>query len=92
MNEPSPMAPSPARSNSSRAFMLVAVSIVLALVIFAVGFGAGFGAGHLGQPSTAAGQDDGAADTLRERFPVFWEAMDLLYRDFYGELPAANNA
>ena len=26
------------------------------------------------------------------QFPVFWEAMDLLYRDFYGELPAANNA
>ena len=93
MNEPNSIAPSTTRPRGTgRALVIGAISILIAVVIFAVGFGAGFGAGHLGQPSTAAGQDDGAADTLRERFPVFWEAMDLLYRDFYGELPAANNA
>ena len=93
MNEPNSMAPSSTRTRSnSRTLVLAVVSILIAVVIFAVGFGAGFGAGHLGQPSTAAGQDDGAAGSLRSQFPVFWEAMDILYRDFYGELPEADNA
>ncbi len=93
MNEPN-LIPQPAarpRSNR-RAIVIGVVSLLIAAAIFVVGFGAGFGASQLNLPSTAAGQDDGTVDRLRERFPVFWEAMDILYRDFYGELPEPDNA
>ncbi|MFN3334226.1 MAG: S41 family peptidase, partial [Caldilinea sp.] len=29
---------------------------------------------------------------LRAQFPIFWEAMDVLYRDYFGELPAPEDA
>ena len=31
-------------------------------------------------------------EQLYPKFAVFWEAMDLLYKDFYGELPNTDDA
>ena len=73
--------------------MFSVLAVVVAAGIFLAGFGLGMGAGVFGQPS-AAGQGSGgkSASDLRKQFGVFWEAMDVLYRDFYGELPATQDA
>jgi len=92
MNESNSIFQPPTRPRSkSRAIAIGVVSLLIAAVIFGMGFGVGLGASQFRQLSAAAGQDDGAAG-LRERFPVFWEAMDILYRDFYGELPEPDTA
>jgi carboxyl-terminal processing protease len=65
--------------------------LALGVVLLLVGFGVGFG---LGSASTvSAGSRNGAAsEQLYPKFTVFWEAMDLLYKDFYGELPSTDDA
>lgn len=84
-------APSPA-PRQGHALLITCVSIVLAAALFAGGLGLGFAAGKWGDMPAATGQDDGAALPLRESFPLFWEAMDILYRDYFGDLPVSDEA
>ncbi len=78
-------------------------AIAVALVLFLTGLGIGFGAGRLGDAAASiAGRDVidavtgrpgvNARDLLDPEFNVFWEAMDLLYRDFYGSTPEDEDA
>jgi carboxyl-terminal processing protease len=77
-------------------------AIVIGLSIFLIGLSIGFGMGRIGDPATAASDGLLSAITGEERidsqralepeFGVFWEALDLLYSDFYGELPADEDA
>ncbi len=78
-------------------------AIAVALVLFVAGLGIGFGAGRLGDAAASvAGRDVidavtgrpsvNARDLLDPEFDVFWEAMDLLYRDFYGSAPEDEDA
>ncbi|MFO7632549.1 MAG: S41 family peptidase, partial [Caldilinea sp.] len=81
------------KSGNGRPLLIASLAIVAALVLFLGGLGIGFSAGKWGDSALAvAGQDDGPAASLRSQFPLFWEAMDVLYRDFYGELPAPEDA
>ncbi|MEZ4711434.1 MAG: S41 family peptidase [Caldilineaceae bacterium] len=41
--------------------------------------------GHAAEPSSSAR----TVEALNQQFDVFWEAMDLLYHDFYGEIPSS---
>lgn len=78
--------------------------VVLLVVIstFLLGLGAGYGVGrasgsglNLGRAATGSannGDMDGARLELHSRFNIFWEALDLLYRDYYGEVPSADEA
>ncbi len=84
-------------------FTLLAVG-----AIFFIGFGAGFGAGRVtadpancgstAQSGGALALDckrqprDGSADRLFPEFAIFWEAMDLLYDEYYGDLPNSDDA
>ena len=83
--------------------MLAAVVLLLMSATFLLGTGIGFGLGRWsagGQvpgssiftPGTGAGANRenfrGAETELQEEFAVFWEAMDLLYRDYYGDIPS----
>jgi carboxyl-terminal processing protease len=78
---------------TGRPLLITCLSIVIALVLFVGGIGVGFVVGQWGDDtSVAAGQSEGPAEGLRSEFPLFWEAMDVLYRDYYGELPQANDA
>ena len=43
---------------------------------------------ELGQAAESS-SSSGTASALNQHFDVFWEAMDLLYRDFYGEIPSS---
>jgi carboxyl-terminal processing protease len=92
-NAPAYHAPAPAAKagGGNRSLLLTCLSLALGVVLLLVGFGVGFG---LGATSTAsAGSRNGtAAEEMYPKFDVFWEAMDLLYRDFYGELPATEDA
>jgi len=81
-------------SNSTRMrpLLITCLSIVVAGLLFVGGLGIGFAAGKWSDAPDATAQDEGAAASLRARFPLFWEAIDILYRDFYGELPASDEA
>lgn len=76
------------------------LAIVVALSIFAVGTGVGFGFGRLssGTSSVAGGAPESSAADQAQRadldsqFATFWEAMDVLYANFYGALPAGKEA
>ena len=81
---------------------------MLASAVFLVGLGIGFGAGRVsaaGLPpwnATASASptlyqcveepQEGAASQLYPEFGLFWEAMDLLYEDYYGELPKSEES
>jgi len=80
--------------------LLGGVGVLIALSLFLLGLGTGFGVARLGDvsqasaglnPIIAAGSVD-ARTQLDPEFDTFWEAMNLLYRDYYGELPADNEA
>lgn len=82
-----------AQQRQRRVVVLGVVAAIIAAGIFLAGFGLGMGATVFGQPSTAGqGADGKSASDLRKQFGVFWEAMDVLYRDFYGDLPTAPDA
>ena len=81
---------------------------MLLVAVFLAGLGAGFGLARLSaleprvQNASAsiapvlyecAEEPDGvSADELYPEFKLFWEAMDLLYGEFYGNLPSAEDA
>ena len=76
---------------ANRPLFVTCLSIALGIVLLLVGFGIGFGLGTAS--AVSAGSRSGAgAEHLYPKFGVFWEAMDLLYKDFYGELPATDEA
>ncbi|MFN8464307.1 MAG: S41 family peptidase [Caldilineaceae bacterium] len=76
---------------ANRPLVVTCLSIALGVVLLLVGFGVGFGLGSAS--ASASGSRSGAgAEHLYPKFGVFWEAMDLLYKDFYGELPATDEA
>ena len=87
--------PLPNRSASGRSWLLSVAAIVVVVLVFITGFGLGFGAGQFtARPASAASplQSTDPKAELYPAFDTFWEAMDILYRDFYGELPDAQAA
>jgi carboxyl-terminal processing protease len=84
-------APAPPPPTSSRSLLMTCLTLALGAVLLLVGFGVGFGVGSASTAS-AGSRNGAAADTLYPKFDVFWEAMDLLYKDFYGELPLTEEA
>ena len=70
---------------------VVAVVVIAALIFFA-GSGLGFALGRLSIGGDTPAPPAVAAETDRALAPedldIFWEAMELLEEDFYGELPA----
>jgi carboxyl-terminal processing protease len=90
----------------SRPLLLGCAAFALLAATFLVGLGAGFGLGRAtaqggvwaqtpeaqagAGPATAG--DASARAALTPAFEIFWEAMDLLYRDYDGTLPDAQEA
>ena len=68
--------------------------LLVSALIFSIGSGIGFYIGRMSSPAETAGAAVVAAETGRALAPedlgIFWEAMDLLEEDFYGELPSPN--
>lgn len=68
--------------------------LLAAAVIFSVGSALGFAVGRLSSDDDTTGSTVIAAETDRALAPgdldIFWEAMELVEEDFYGELPAPN--
>ena len=66
--------------------------LLVSALIFSIGSGIGFYIGRMSSPAETAGSAVIAAETGRALAPedlgIFWEAMDLLEEDFYGELPS----
>ena len=66
--------------------------LLVSALIFSIGSGIGFYIGRISSPAETAGSAVIAAETGRALAPedlgIFWEAMDLLEEDFYGELPS----
>ena len=78
---------------SSRKLHLTGCAVILAAaVIFSMGSGLGFIIGRMSNSGEAAGSTVIAAETDRALAPgdldIFWEAMELVEEDFYGELPS----
>ena len=94
----------PTRSAASRSRLTaVLLGTLAAVMMLVVGLGVGYGLGRITSPSALAstdinpfsaapGDDEPSVDSLEENFGIFWEAMTLLYRDFYGELPENDEA
>ena len=84
------------------------LSVLVLGTVFFVGLGIGFGIGRVsasGVPrwnETASttptlykcvqDPEEGSASHLYPEFGLFWEAMDLLYEEYYGELPQSEEA
>lgn len=98
-------APNVARVDTSgvgpRPAVLAAAVLVVLGLVFALGAALGYG---LGRTNTAVASDSatqataeqqamrGAQAALYPAFDLYWEALDLLYRDYYGDLPDAQAA
>jgi carboxyl-terminal processing protease len=74
------------------------VALLVLISTLFVGVGVGFALGRFSQTAVASsltssgngaaqGRPLRAVDALNGDFDLFWEAMDLVYRDFYGEIP-----
>jgi len=78
--------------------ILGCLSTFVLVSVFLVGVGVGFGAFRFSNPisNTSVGQilsgTNGEASELQGEFSLFWEAMDLLYGSFYGDIPPTNEA
>ena len=72
--------------------LTVVAVVVIAALIFSAGSGLGFALGRLSVGGGTPAPPLVAAETDRALAPedlgIFWEAMELLEEDFYGELPA----
>lgn len=87
-------------AGSPRGLLVGCVAAVVVVSIFAIGAGIGFGFGRLTAATPAgegavAGPDTTERDLraeLDQEFKTFWEAMDVLYANFYGDLPAGKEA
>ena len=68
--------------------------LLISALFFSMGSGIGFYIGRISSPAETAGSAVIAAETGRALAPedlgIFWEAMNLLEEDFYGELPSPN--
>ncbi|MCC6457120.1 MAG: S41 family peptidase [Caldilineaceae bacterium] len=75
-------------------WMLGGVMFVVFALVFALGmtFGYGWGRSTAQAAAVDAEESDGAQAALYPAFDLFWEAMDLLYRDFNGTLPTPEEA
>ncbi len=67
---------------------------LIAALVFSIGSGFGFLIGRMSSLGETAASPVVAAETDRALAPddlgIFWEAMELLEEDFYGELPTPN--
>lgn len=87
-------------SRRSQGLLVGCVVILVAFSVFVIGAGVGFSAGRLSARSpldalAGAPINEGGAslrDQLEQDFDLFWEAMDVLYGNFYGDLPASDDA
>lgn len=86
--------------------ILVGAGLLLMAATFLIGLGLGFGVGRwtmgsarIGILSLLSGNSDrtrhlgsaaSARELLTDDFEIFWEAMELLYSDFYGDIPPSN--
>jgi carboxyl-terminal processing protease len=78
-----------------RPWVLGSTIFVVLAAIFGLGMSVGYGLGRSGVQAAAPASiaDSNAATTrdargsLTPAFDLYWEAMELLYRDFYGSLP-----
>lgn len=92
---------SPPNSFWTQPLLLGCVALLVLLSTFFVGLGLGFGLGRWSENARAAtpfnasdngavqGRPTSAREGLEPAFDLFWEAMDLVYRDYYGEIPDA---
>ena len=86
-----PAEPGGGLARANRPLFLSCLSLALGAVLLLVGLGVGYGLGSAS--AVSAGSRSGAgAEQLYPKFGVFWEAMDVLYKDFYGDLPATDEA
>lgn len=108
LNPSAPQTPKPPASGfrtSNRLVLGCAAALVVAS-FFAIGAGIGFGFGRLSANGASLADLAGGATAstdpqaverdlraeLEQEFPTFWEAMDVLYQNFYGELPDGDTA
>ncbi len=79
-----------------QSMLLGCIAALIALSTLLLGLALGFAAGRWSDgsaPAVIAGPPaTGARSELDTEFGIFWEAMDLLYRDYYGERPAPDDA
>lgn len=86
------------RTNGNR-LALGCLGAIAVLGIFAIGAGIGFGFGRISAGARIVGASalNGIAEqtlraSLEENFSTFWNAMDVLYDNYYGELPQGDDA
>ncbi len=97
--EPSALPDGPQQRSGMNRLALGCLGAVLVLGIFVIGAGIGFGFGRISAGARIVGATalNGAADAdlranLDASFDTFWDAMDVLYGNYYGELPQGNDA
>jgi carboxyl-terminal processing protease len=102
-NAPRPADPQSGWARNGNRIVLGCAAALVVVSFFAVGAGIGFGFGRLsaadpGRSDTATAAVEGQPtdrdrrSELEREFDTFWEAMDVLYDNFYGELPAGEDA
>lgn len=91
--------PTVAQKALAQPLLLGCVALLILGSTLLLGLALGFGLGRLSQTalasSTLLGSGNGVAqgrpahatEALKGNFDLFWEALDLVYRDYYGEIP-----
>lgn len=73
--------------------MLMVFALIFALgMTFGYGWGRSIAQAAAPQVDVGKGAGDGAKEALAPAFDLFWEAMELIYRDFNGTLPTPEDA
>lgn len=85
----------PKKSSGRTAFYSVLAAFVL-VSVFAIGVAVGLLLQRMSGDANALAIDTSTATQSQKKleghFGLFWEAMDVLYRDFYGDMPQADEA
>lgn len=84
------------KDSGGRTLLYGCLAVVVLFSVFAIGVAVGISMQRLtARDSSIASAGNANGDTrtqIEAKFGIFWEAMDVVYRDFYGELPAADSA
>ncbi len=84
-----------APKTSDRRLLYGCLAVVALFSVFAIGVAVGIGMQRLttgdASGASAGNVNSDARTKIESSFDIFWEAMDVVNRDFYGDLPTAQD-
>lgn len=87
---------SQSQTTSGRSLLYGVVAAFVLVSVFVIGVAVGLVlqrlSGNANAVASASVESTASKSALGDHFGLFWEAMDVLYREFYGDMPQADDA